>query len=209
LKRKRHKELSGDAADKVKVRALKRAQNVQVSYLRSSKEDSVQELADSYNFIAVTERFDESLVVLAHKWGLELVDMLYVRSKDSNLAPTDHTDLKKGVKILPHVPFARESEDVRNAADVFRKRNAEDFELLQIANKRLDAAIEILNREHYPGFVQGEVARFKAMIGELESACRPRFFEGCLWNDNGCAQTCIDEMVSKNRWAKHRRLLFV
>ena len=44
-------------------------------------------------------------VVLAHKWGLELVDMLYVRSKDSNLAPTDHTDLKKGVKILPHVGF--------------------------------------------------------------------------------------------------------
>ena len=30
--------------------------------MRSSKEDSVQELADSYNFIAVTERFDESLV---------------------------------------------------------------------------------------------------------------------------------------------------
>merc|ERR1712118_194621 len=126
------------------------------------------------------------------------------------MAPTDRKDKAREVKIKPHVPFHEESQEVKDAGKVFREQNADDAELLKIANQRLDAAIEILNRDHYQGFIQGEVARFKAMIAELENECRPRFSEGCLWNDNGCAQTCIDDMVAKKGWAKHnRRLLFV
>ena len=220
--------VNGSSVEKAKITALSESVgNAQVAYLSTSEKSkrkstpelnspdaifsnrNVRQSAASYAFIAVTERFDESLVLLAHKWGLQLVDMLYVRSKDSHMDPTGTLDLNKGVEVVPHVPIEKESVAVQRAAQSFRTRSGADVELLRIANKRLDAAAEVLDSEHRPGFTQAEVAKFKSMIAELERVCRPRFFEACLWGDNGCAQTCIDETVEAKGWARHGRSLLV
>jgi hypothetical protein len=42
---------------------------------------SAKELINSYNLVLVTERFDESLMVLKHVLKLELADLLYIRAK--------------------------------------------------------------------------------------------------------------------------------
>ena len=41
----------------------------------------VKEIIDGYNFIAITERLDESLVVLKMLLSIELEDVLYVRER--------------------------------------------------------------------------------------------------------------------------------
>eukprot|EP00969_Alexandrium_andersonii_P231366 10218227-Alexandrium_andersonii.AAC.1 len=38
---------------------------------------------NSFDFVALTERFDESLLLLAKKLGIGQVDVMYVRSKTS------------------------------------------------------------------------------------------------------------------------------
>ena len=35
---------------------------------------------------------------------------------------------------------------------------------------------------------------------QVEEECRPRFFDGCFTDDEGCGQTCIDEQIAKNGW---------
>lgn len=65
-----------------------------------------------------------------------------------------------------------------------------------MATKRLDAAISKIK-----GFSR-RLATLQEMLAEAEVKCRPHFEESCFWNDNGCAQECMDQVAESNGWRR-------
>ena len=52
--------------------------------------ESVPEIIAKYDLIGITDRFAESMLVLAHRLGIGLEDMLYVKAKDSHHLKVDN-----------------------------------------------------------------------------------------------------------------------
>ena len=107
---------------------------------------SVEEIISSYDFIGVTERMDESLVVLMILLDMELTDILYLSSKRNGFAFT--SDKQGNLKCIE---VARKQES--KAMEAYFKSthweatNEEDILLFQAANESLDRTIEALGRD--------------------------------------------------------------
>ena len=71
-------------------------------------------------------------------------------------------------------------------------------ELYSLVEARLNEAIAQI-----PSFVQ-DLKAFRAMIARVSDACAGLEHKQCLWNDNGCAQACINRVAEGGR-----RLTFV
>eukprot|EP00747_Dinoflagellata_sp_TGD_P126581 gnl/TRDRNA2_/TRDRNA2_174297_c0_seq1.p1 gnl/TRDRNA2_/TRDRNA2_174297_c0~~gnl/TRDRNA2_/TRDRNA2_174297_c0_seq1.p1 ORF type:complete len:330 (+),score=19.92 gnl/TRDRNA2_/TRDRNA2_174297_c0_seq1:49-1038(+) len=150
-----------------------------------------------YDFVAVMERFDESLLLLSQKLGIDQLDILYLSAKQSGKAVTDHLDRhlhRNGKVLLAHPPLTQESEEVQEAATHFD--DSYDWMLLDLANKALDSAIA-----QYGTSFEDDLKEFKRKLKVVEEKCRDRFFESCFWNDNGCGQECIDTLANAEGWA--------
>jgi hypothetical protein len=134
-----------------------------------------------YDFVFVTERFDESLVAFVLRHGLALRDAAYLRMKDrSGTYPR-----------AEHVP-----QDLK---DFVVERNALDLELWERGAARLDAEVEALKAAGHD--VDGAAAAFAALqavvaaeCGDYEAWYAARGFDTVLtyWGrDNGAAPRCI------------------
>jgi hypothetical protein len=174
-----------DDSEKTKYLSKTNAQ-FQMQYIQQKEESQTPaEIMESYTFIGVTERFDESLLILGRKLGLNNSDLLYLRSKESGKKSSDAYD--RGKTTAKHPPFAQESDAVHAAA--LNLQSSGDVALHQLANAALDKAIS-----EYHNF-EKDLKEFQTVLNELEDTCRSRFEESCLWNDNGCAQDCINDYV--------------
>jgi len=173
--------------DENKIKHLKNEKaNHQTQYISKSQFHTPAEIVESYAFIGLTERFDESLLLLQNKFGLDRGDLLYLKAKESGHPATDRSD--RGKNMPTHRPFEEESAAVKEAASHLQR--GQDAELKRLVNAALDKAIG----EYGPTFQQ-DLQEFQTKLRQLEDACRPHFFESCLWNDNGCAQKCIDQLL--------------
>ena len=93
-----------------------------------------------YAFIGITDRFEESMLVLAHLLGLNIEDMLYLKAKDSHSLKTDN----KGYHYLPTVPVDEQSGAVREyLSGEWKQQNYGDYKLYKIAIKVLKNPIFI------------------------------------------------------------------
>merc|ERR1719491_1112795 len=153
-----------------------------------------EDIMRTYNFVGVTERFDESLLLLGKYLQINMVDLLYLKAKQSGHVATDQCEI--GRKQAKHPPFHAEPSVVQVVGNsIFN--NSRDMRLLELANEALNAAAI----EYGPSFADDYKA-FSEQLRIVEGVCRPHFFRGCFWNDNGCGQYCIDKLTKLDGWWK-------
>jgi len=181
------------ATVKAKVQYLNKARNDNLnSWISPDPQNlSPAKVLASYSLVGVCERFDESLLLLGQHLGLNKTDLLYLKAKEAGHASTDKHD--QGQVMAEHPPFSSEPLEVQKAGE--HLQNGTDAQLHLLANKALDKAIS----EYGTGF-QTDLKEFQNMLLEVKNACQEHFSEGCLWNDNGCAQDCIDQYAQKHEW---------
>ena len=160
----------------------------------------VKEIIDGYDFIAITERLDESLVVFKMLLGLDLEDILYVRERSqggfSNGPPA-----RPCLYVWP--AFLTKGMKAFFASSKWKNHMNGDFMLYEVANMSLDLTIDRLGREK----VESEVIRFKAAVKFAEELCAPRAVPLCkedgsrsnkttcyIWSE-GCSHECLDEIT--------------
>jgi hypothetical protein len=146
---------------------------------------SAQEVMDSYDFIAVTERMDESLLVLSLMLGVGKTDALYLPSKVAGSSCG---------AIKTYTSLEDSSSSVRDAAKRFK--DGKDFELVALANKALDKAVG-----RYPGF-QKNLKEYRKQLATVANQCADHTCDQCMWGDNGCGQLCIDDVIKNQSWAR-------
>jgi len=171
------------------------AQN-KVDFLESEESDvmvrqiapcqSYQSAFEKYVLVGLTERFDESLLLLGHKLGLKEADLIYLRSEVAS-------DVHPGAG---HVEWDKELERVENAAA--HLQNGADKDAHAYANQLLDQAIV----EYGADAFAEHLAEFQFQLNEVSTACYQDQLDhiDCLWSYIGRAQVCIDQLVEERGW---------
>ena len=148
-----------------------------------------------YDFVAVTGRFDASLVALSMLHGLPLAELLHVNAKNNTRA---------------RPPLASEPAAARAAVDA---RVRDDAALYRLANARLDALVAQLRPRGFDRWLRV----LRGANAEAARACAgddpgpPKDERKCYWGDNGCAYPCLDRVsaapafVAAHPWHTPRR----
>lgn len=153
---------------------------------------TVNKILEDYDFIGITERLDESLVVLQMILGLKTSDILYYSAK-GNGSWDDH-----GVYIQPS--FVSKGMKKFFASDTWKDLSKGDYLMYLAANASLDRTIKSLGREEF----DQKLALFRYAKDLIASNCteiHPLFSaEGKAWNhdcllaDAGCGSRCFDQL---------------
>ena len=150
--------------------------------------ESAAEIMAKYDFIGITDRFAESMLVLAHRLGIGLEDMLYVKAKDSHHLKVDN----KGYHFVPSVPVNGQSEEVQEyIKGEWTLQNAADYELWTMANAEMDRWIANID-----GFAD-DLKRYKDLLEKVEDKCGdlPNKKVDCIHADEGCGMHCIQKVL--------------
>lgn len=160
----------------------------------------VKRIIDGYDFIAITERLDESMVVLKMLLGLELQDILYVRERSQG-------SFSNGPKERPCLYVwpsfvTKGMETFFNTSQDWKKQVKGDYMLYDAARKSLDLTIDSLGRRNF----EQELKRYKAALAMAQEVCAPRAVPICgpdgsrrinttcyIWGE-GCNHACLDEI---------------
>ncbi len=153
-----------------------------------------------YNFIAVVERYSESLVVLKYLLHLEWSDLVVLPAKQSG------TWFLRSTHCVPLIPPFTTPEVEEYIYTDFVQDNY-DYMLYAVANRSLDRTIEALGRErvqegvrylnHLQHLAESECledARFPCSTNgtdQLEAS-----WESCYAEDCGCGYTCVDRVLA-------------
>lgn len=183
-----------EPTDEAIIRHARECKDEASRYLGTKRDKSAEQVAAHYDFIGMTERFEDSMLLLRHRLGpllgrIRLGDLLYLKSKDSNAGPGAKDDL--GVVFVPRKPYAKQSPRVRAYFDSaeFMENNANDWDLWRAVNVTLNQGRELLSDETR--------AEFHTMLTAAASRCREFIQEkrDCFWNDNGCGISCLDSVA--------------
>ena len=161
-----------------------------------------EEIIPLYDFVAVTERMDESLVVLKMLWGLDTGDIIVSAAKAGEWS---YNWNPKGTCFK--IARTHQTDGVLDYIKTdFRSANG-DFLLHAVANRSLDMTIDALGRDDF----DREFAQYKALKTATTSICQsnatfpcsktgqwqPQFKEDCYEYDVGCGYRCIDNLLDK------------
>lgn len=173
----------------------------------------VQETLQNYDFIAVTDRMEESLVAMALLLGVPVADVLVSSSKVAGqhyqLVHLPHHEFK----CLPTVPSYVHPRVKRFlASDTYRAANWGDYLLHQAASISLDRTIDAIGPERF-GRALAEYRRLRA-AEQQECAAKVQFpcsdtgvpqpdisKQSCYlpFFDFGCGYQCIDAMIDRQQ----------
>jgi len=169
-------------------------------------EQMVKRVIDQYDFIAVTERLDESLVALKMLLGLRLGDILYTSAK---VAGAYYHDGKRCIEMKPTVKTPKIKEFLES--DTWEARSYGDYLLYEAANLSLDMTIDKLGRDQ----VQETLKQYREAQKLVNNVCWSETFPPCSSNgtmqvelsekncygvDEGCGYACIDRLVKERGW---------
>jgi hypothetical protein len=161
----------------------------------------VQNIIDEYDFIGITERMDESLVVLKMLLDLELGDILYMSAKtQGSFTSSRSSDGLRCIYIVPSflTPGMKEFFE----SDYWKRYIAADVALYKAAQASLDMTIEKLGRQEFGENLSAfRIAKERAQIRCEDRTiyrCNPAGeYVGqnstCLMWDVGCGYECLDE----------------
>lgn len=169
--------------------------------------DKIRSLLQSYDFMIVVERMDESLTALALLTGLSLADVLVTNSKVAGSYLLKRVGRSEGVCVRQlKGPL---SEGVKNyiESDEWLAMNYADEILFRAANASLDRTIEhVIGRERFQHSLQ-EFLRLKEKVlqacgSRLGFGCsdtgEPLEEEQCYFLDFGCGYSCVDSVVNQH-----------
>jgi hypothetical protein len=160
-----------------------------------------RQLLATHSFVAVTERMDESLVVMKLLFDLDDGDIVVLSSKKSG-GYDDGKYEERCVKVQKAFTTPEVDEFIRTN---FTEGNY-DYLLYAAANAGLDLTINALGRER----VEDEVRKHRTLKQLAETSCQddavfPCSVDGfrqieaslgsCYWNDVGCGHSCVDRVI--------------
>ena len=155
--------------------------------------------------MGITERLDESLVVLAILLDLELDDILYLSAKRNGYAFTgdgqgNFTCVRLAQKSI--TPKMREYFASQHWADA----NRLDYALYEMANRTLDATIHSIGETKF----EQSLKQFRRKLHNAQTKCvsETRFpctnggkidlnRSNCYTRDEGCGYACLDSTGKK------------
>lgn len=161
-----------------------------------------EEILPLYDFVAVTERMDESLVVLKMLWGLDTGDIIVSAAKAGEWS---YNWNPKGTCFK--IPRTVKTQGVLDYIQTdFRRANG-DFLLHAVANRSLDLTIDALGREEF----DREFTKYKQLKTTTTALCQGNatfpcsktgewqegFREDCYEYDVGCGYRCIDNLLDQ------------
>jgi hypothetical protein len=165
----------------------------------------VTTILESYDFLIVVERIDESLVVLQLLLGLDAGDMLTLDSKVQG----GYSHTKKSGCFLNVKSDLSPIVKKHLSSDVWFAKNYGDYVLHAAANASLDKTIDALGRAR----VKEAVAEFRRLSKLANKECSSRAYfpcskegkeqlkksrKSCYQKDFGCGNACIDKMLHSN-----------
>lgn len=164
-------------------------------------------LSDEYDFIAVTERFDESMVVLSMLLRVPVTNVLYLQSK-SHGGYDDGMGRVKNKRICTYIVPSFVSPGMRHyfASADWQDRVHWDDMIYRAANRSLDLTIDALGRDKF----RTRLAEYQRLLQTVRETCANRAIfpctsggqaipfhkTNCLWHDSGCGNDCIDQVVA-------------
>jgi len=156
-----------------------------------------------YDFIGITERMDESLVVLTMLMDLELTDVLYLSAK-GNGGFDDGKFEKTCVYIVPSYVSPGMKTYFSNNEE-WNSRTKGDKYLYRAAKRSLEITIDQLGRDKF----NQKLSDFKKFRQIAEDTCKAEVVypcdaggnrlenaPDCLWNDSGCGSSCLERVVA-------------
>ena len=148
----------------------------------------VERLLDSYDFVGLVEREDESLIAMKFLFSLKFRDILHMSAKIRSDNP------KSAGRLHEPGPDLQ-----RYMAEDFYEKSRVDRALHAGANARLDSTIA-----RYGDAFHDELERFETMMVEAIQFCgfpitTQEFNRNrdCYWKDNGCGFKCLDEFAAR------------
>jgi hypothetical protein len=176
-------------------------------YRRSQGDDPVafaNGILDEYNFIGITERMDESAVVLMMLLDLNMSDILFLSAKGKGgYDDAGHagkcTFIWKGF-VTPAMQEFFESNE-------WQARVKADMALYQAANRSLDLTIDRLGRAKFQEYLAKYLHAKQVLVHRCLSTVVFPCDEGgnrhernetdCLWKDSGCGTSCLDQVSTE------------
>jgi len=167
----------------------------------------LQTLIQSYDFLMVVERMDESLTALALLTGLELGHVLVTSSKVAGKYQLIRVGRDKGKCIKNRKSFISSGVQSYFESDEWLAMNYADEILYRAANISLDLTIDRIGREKF-ALALAEFQRLKLKAVEVcsdrlglgcdvEGRSLPE--EECYDRDFGCGYKCVDTMLHQER----------
>lgn len=161
--------------------------------------NAINDILSEYNFIGITERLDESLVVLQMLLGLKTNDLLYLKAKGNGGYDDAATMNRTCQYIVPS--FVSPGMEKFFASKEWKDRIAGDELLYAAADKSLDLTIDALGREEF----KRNLVLFRKTLALAEATCTNVRFPcsesgelnnrtDCLWLDSGCGVNCLDNI---------------
>lgn len=169
-----------------------------------SKHDHVQaanHILRNYNFIGITERLDESLVVLMMQLRLKIADILYLSAKGRGGYDDAGGPSYMCTYIWPS--FISPGMKKHFASDEWQDMIKNDMLLYNAANRSLDMTIDALGRKAFnQNLEKFHEAQELAKVQCLPTAAFPcdkagylNKYTDCIWRDSGCGKTCLDQVA--------------
>ena len=174
-------------------------------------------ILDSYHFIALADRMDESLVVMKLLWGLDEGDIIVLPSKTSGtydrgpdgkcrlLLPSQSSSSSSSSSLIS----TRSSNPaIQDYLDTDFVQNNYDFLLYAAVNQSLQRTIDSLGQD----LVAQHVQRHRKLQQLVEDKCRSKVIFPCSNNgtrqveasklncyhwDWGCGYPCIDQVLDE------------
>jgi hypothetical protein len=197
------------------IRSLERRKSRQLAYVATQEysDDNItttsmppadfiqQYVMNPYQFIALVERMEESLVVMKLLWGLSDEDVIVLSAKQSG-----NYDDGKYRKKCNKIPKAYTTPQVDEYLRTNYTNNWNyDYLLYAVANRSLDLTIDALGRER----VEQEVETHKRLQQLADDKCLSQTIfpcsangtrqveksqTNCYYNDFGCGFQCVDNL---------------
>jgi hypothetical protein len=168
--------------------------NMMFSALRPKDETNVAAVLDQYAFVGVTERFDDSVVLLMEQLGLSYCDVIYNVGKVAEESKTPD-----GTPFLKPVPFDKQPQEVRDylESSEFQESQKLDFEAYRYAKERLNKSIAALGREAF----DAKLRDFAAWKEDVLAKCDPD--SGSWFRENNVVVDRDDPRKFK-KWRKQQ-----
>lgn len=162
----------------------------------------VEEILQGFDFIGITERMDETLVVLQLLLRLETGDLLYISAKESG--SWEYFPMQRCCKHIMKYAVTPAMKDWFRSEEWYEYVRG-DVIMYKAANRSLDLTIKRLG----PDRVQRGLVRFRwaQQLAEKRCSKTTRFVcsgggdhnaeNDCLWQDMGCGYACLDKVAAE------------
>jgi hypothetical protein len=170
---------------------------------------AVQQIVQSYDFILVAERMDESLVALALVLGVRVQDVLVQSAKQASSEQYYYFKSGKRKFCKRPVKVVRSPAVVAHLqSDEWYAKNYGDYLLHAAAHASLDRTIRRLGRDRFQqaltAYRQLQTLAAQHCANQTVHHCsatgqpqRHLSKQNCYSDDSGCGYPCIDELLAK------------